>query len=177
LLYEQGKYYHIYNRGCDKGNIFQDTHDYEKLIQIIETSKHDEYVKIIAYSLMPNHYHLLVKQTTSKPVSKWIMYIFNAYVQYYNHRHNRSGTLFEGRAKVREINKDEYLNLVIHYIHSNPKAEIQKNYSSITKLNDNTIIDRDFYIEEFGSFENYFKSFAEYQLDKYEREIIEKDLL
>jgi len=177
MLYEEGKLYHIYNRGCDKNKIFQDSNDYGRLLKIIANSDYKKYVDIIAYALMPNHYHILVKQTSNQPAYKWIKYIFNTYVQYYNHRHNRSGTLFEGRAKVKEIYKSDYLGLITHYIHTNPKTELQKKYSSISSLSCNPIINKEFYLEIFDGLEDYYASFERYQLDKHAKEEAERVLL
>ena len=120
MIYEEGCYYHLYNRGCNKELIFQEERDYQNLLQIISESKIDEYLELYAFSLMPNHYHFLVKQISSKPISDWIRFIFNCYVKQYNIKYNRVGTLFESKVKVKLIDKLRYLGNITHYIHNNP---------------------------------------------------------
>ncbi len=119
-MYSQGNYYHIYNRGCNRLPIFFSDENYRFLIQIFTNtvSKYD--LNIAAYCLMPNHYHLLVKQNSDILISKWLKTVFNGYVQAINKQENRKGTLFEGRANCQEIKTDEQLIHLICYIHNNP---------------------------------------------------------
>ncbi len=155
MKYIEGKYYHLFNRGCNKELIFIDDADYMKLINIIENSEHESYVEIYAFALMPNHYHLLVKQTGSRPLSNWLKWIFNRYSQYFNKRHCRSGTLFEGRVKSRLIDTDDYLLKIIDYIHENPETEKQLQYSSLNYLLNDSFVNENFYIKHFGSVEEF----------------------
>jgi len=71
---------------------------------------------------MPNHYHLLVRQNSEIPISKWLQRIFNGYSQAINKQEQRTGTLFEGRPKHILIDSDKYLLDIIAYIHYNPVA-------------------------------------------------------
>lgn len=75
-MYLQGKYYHVYNRGCNKLSIFFNDDNYRFLIQkFIDTiEKYD--IDIFAYCLMPNHYHLLVRQNSDISISKWLKTVF-----------------------------------------------------------------------------------------------------
>ncbi|RLC51269.1 MAG: transposase [Candidatus Cloacimonadota bacterium] len=119
MIFEENGFYHIFNRGCNKENIFKEESDYRNLINRISQSDYDKYFNIIAYCLMPNHYHFLL-QLKKKSISGWIRYIFNGYVQYFNHKYSRSGTLFEGRMKVKQIKDNDHLIVAIAYIHLNP---------------------------------------------------------
>ena len=102
-------------------------------------------IEIIAYCLMPNHYHFLIKQLSDRPIYLWIKTLFNSYVQALNKQRKRSGTLFEGRAKSKEIEKKEHLFHIMRYIHFNPvKANIVKNpenweFSDYNKSMENNI--------------------------------------
>ncbi len=165
-LYEINKYYHIYNRGCNKEEIFHDRKDYEKLMHCIYNSKINEYLELYAFSLMSNHYHFFVKQISDKPIYKWLQYIFNQYSQYFNNRHGRIGTIFEGSAKYKEINNIEYLGLIAHYVHSNPKDKLQMEFSSLIRLKDKSLINQDFYIQNFGSVKEYLLLFEEFLQNK-----------
>ena len=69
---------------------------------------------------MPNHYHLLVRQNSDTSISKWLKTVFNGYSQAINKQENRKGTIFEGRAKNKEITNEKHLMHLIRYIHCNP---------------------------------------------------------
>jgi REP element-mobilizing transposase RayT len=136
MIYEKGYYYHLYNRGCNKELIFKNENDYKKLIEMISDSELDQYLRLYAFSLMPNHYHFLTYQISDKPLSSWIKYIFNKYAKYFNKKFNRKGTLFESKVKAKGIDKLEYLITLVHYIINNPKNVINKKYSTLANLNE-----------------------------------------
>ncbi|MFP4548549.1 MAG: transposase [Fidelibacterota bacterium] len=163
---EINKYYHIYNRGCNKEKIFHTEEDYEKLMHYILSSDHKDYFSLYAFALMPNHFHFFMKQVSEKPIAKWFQFIFNRYVQYFNRKYNRTGTIFESRIKTKEIGNEDYYNLIAHYIHNNPNNKFQRKYCSISRLDENSLICPDFYIETFGSIENYLKTFEEFEIEK-----------
>jgi putative transposase len=75
---------------------------------------------MIAYCLMPNHYHFLMKQGCEIPISEVIQDVFNAYVKAFNKRFGRTGTLFEERFKAKHVDNDNYLIHLCRYIHRNP---------------------------------------------------------
>lgn len=75
---------------------------------------------MVAYCLMPNHYHFLVRQLSDRALSQWVQMLFNGYSQAINQQLNRKGTLFQNRAKHILIDKDEYLVHLVRYIHYNP---------------------------------------------------------
>jgi REP element-mobilizing transposase RayT len=168
MIFEENSYYHLYNRGCNKNRIFREIRDYQKLLRIIEESKMKDYLQLCAFSLMPNHYHFLVKQISIQPISKWVQYIFNRYVKYFNTKYERRGTLFESKVQVKKIDKTEYFEHVTHYIHSNPDTEFLQPYSSLNYLYDGSFINLNFYLELFGSVEQYFKDLILYQKSKNE---------
>ena len=101
--------YHFFNRGCNKEKIFFNEGNYTYLLKKIKESYRKYGVGILAYCLMPNHYHFLLRQETDRPLSDWIQALFNGYVQAVNKQVGRSGALFEGRAKHVLVDRDEYL--------------------------------------------------------------------
>ncbi len=140
-----GEYYHIYNRGVDKRDVFMDEDDYKRftfLLFICNSDKSIEvrnYIKnggetsvrsntivdIGAYCLMPNHFHLLIREKTENGISKFIQKVSTAYTMYFNQKMDRSGALFQGVFKSKHIDSDEYLKYMFSYIHLNPIKIIQ----------------------------------------------------
>ncbi|NOZ48562.1 MAG: transposase [Chloroflexi bacterium] len=116
----QGGYYHAYNRGANHNLIFFDEGDFLRCLGLIKQNAQRYQITIIAYGLLPNHYHFLLRQDGNLPVSKFIGVTFNSYVQSLNLRLERSGTLFEGRFKHRRVKDEVYLLNLCRYIHANP---------------------------------------------------------
>ena len=105
MKFLKGNFYHIYNRGCNKEPIFFKEENYLYLLRKFKKTYKKYGANIIAYCLMPNHYHILVEQKIEVPLSEWIRSIFIGYTQAINKQQNRKGTLFEGRAKHLLIDK------------------------------------------------------------------------
>lgn len=116
-VFFQGGIYHIYNRGS---RLFISKSDYLLCQNIITSQAKKIHIKILAFCLMPNHYHFLVQQNGDHSVSTWIGKSFNSYVQIFNQKYNRKGPLFESRFKHIEVDKEEYLVTLCRYIHLNP---------------------------------------------------------
>lgn len=113
-------YVHYYNRGVNKVAIFFSSLQYEYLIQTLYRFLPNYRLQLIAYCLMPNHYHILLKHDDHKEGSKYILRVFNTFTQAVNHQVSRVGTLFQGNVKKRFIENNGYLAIVIMYIHLNP---------------------------------------------------------
>lgn len=120
MKYVDDKYYHVYNRGAHKGRLFLNDNHFEYCLRLIKKYQAIYSVSIAAYCLMPNHYHLLVRQNVGGSVSRFIQTLFNAYSQGFNKITSHSGTLFQGRAKKIIVDSDEYAVQLIRYIHLNP---------------------------------------------------------
>ncbi len=122
MKYEDEHYYHIYNRGAHKKEIFFEEENYKFLVRLFEKYLEPYCVTVVAYCLMPNHYHLVVKQNSNSngDIGNFLKTTFNAYTQAINNRFGLSGTLFQGQAKVKHISSDEYCVHLIRYIHLNP---------------------------------------------------------
>lgn len=113
-------YVHYYNRGVIKEAIFFSPENYEYLITKISEFIKNYQVELVAYCLMPNHYHILLKHKDSINGSRFIQRLFNSYTQAVNKKYSRVGTLFQGNVKKRIIEEDDYLIKTIKYIHLNP---------------------------------------------------------
>jgi len=137
--------YHIYNRGTEKRNIFLTERDYERFIallylsnsknpikmeeqrgrtlrELLETERGEPLVDIGAYCLMPNHFHLLLRQREDGGISKFMQKLVTGYTMYFNVKNDRTGTLFQGRYKSKHAGEDRYLKYLMSYIHLNPSA-------------------------------------------------------
>jgi putative transposase len=141
ITFTPGEYYHLYNRGNSKQKIFHDKEDYERFVGLLyacnqknnfksDDLKKDQglfnviadqsLVSVGAYCLMPNHFHLLVRQEEIGDISKYMQKIITAYVMYYNKKYKRTGGLFEGKFKAEHADNDRYLKYLFSYIHLNP---------------------------------------------------------
>ena len=118
--FSKDRYFHVYNRGANRDPIFFSQENYLYCLRLIKKHAITYQITLIAYCLMPNHYHFLLRQDGDIPISKFINVLFNAYVQAVNWQRHRSGTLFEGRFKHKLVDRDEYLIHLCRYIHANP---------------------------------------------------------
>jgi putative transposase len=119
-----GAWYHVMNRGRRAEAIFSDDEDYKMFIEVLKEASVSWNIRISAYCLMPNHYHLLV-QTPEANISRSMRHINGIYTQRYNRRHGCDGQLFRGRYKSLLVSADSYLLQLVRYIHRNPvKAAI-----------------------------------------------------
>ena len=100
VQFEKGCYYHIYNRGANRETIFREDANYLFLLKRLSEQVMKKKISVVAYCLMPNHYHFLLRQDSNAAISELIQAIFNSYSKAFNKKYNRSGTLFEGIPSV-----------------------------------------------------------------------------
>ncbi len=186
MNFEKNNYYHIFNRGCNKDIIFFNEGNYLYLVRKMKKTYKKFGVNIIAYCLIPDHYHFLVQQKSEIPLSDWIKTLFIGYTQAVNIQQKRKGTLFEGRAKHLLIDKDNYLIHLMRYVHYNPvaaglvaKPEDWKysNYPECIGERNGEMYDKEFILESFGSQEEYRKFMTEYEINKEMIKKLEKYLI
>lgn len=143
-----GNYYHVFNRGVAKNNIFESEKDYLRAIKLADYYKHEtpkmcfsrlllfsaldqkkiiaenkalpKIVSLLAYCLMPNHFHFLLKQKKENGIQTFLRIFQNSYVKYFNTVHERVGPLFQGTFRAVPIKNQETLLHVSRYIHLNP---------------------------------------------------------
>ncbi|MBI5198984.1 MAG: transposase [Nitrospirae bacterium] len=115
----QGAVYHITCRGNERKEIFRDNVDRKSFLDILKRSIETYSIKLYAYILMENHFHLL-SETPLGNLNEFMRQFNIIYTGYYNRRHTRVGHLFQGRYKGILVDKDNYLSLVSRYIHLNP---------------------------------------------------------
>ena len=151
--YKENGFYHIYNRGVEKREIFLDEQDYrvflsylklylipkeesvndiknqtnltyedknEKISKIFLLNNFFNKIYLLCYVLMPNHFHLELRQVGKKDIEIFMRSLITKYTMYFNRKYNRVGPLFQGRYKAVLILGDEYLLHLSRYIHLNP---------------------------------------------------------
>ena len=111
--------YHIMLRGINQQQIFEDSEDYEKFLQVLKEYKAISEYKVFAYCLMGNHIHLLL-QERREPIEQIMKRIATRFVYWYNIKYRRVGHLFQDRFKSEPVEDDSYFLTVIRYIHQNP---------------------------------------------------------
>jgi REP-associated tyrosine transposase len=153
-------YYHVYNRGAHQSNVFRNDADYAFLLKYVKREAERCNVTVIAYCLMDNHFHFLLRQNGDVEISKFMQAVFNIYTKAFNTKYGHSGTLFEGPFKAIHVDRNEYLLHLCRYIHRNPlqaglvvKREQwhYSNYSEFVGKRNGALIDREFVETNFGS--------------------------
>ena len=150
-----GETYHAYTRGVEKRIVFEDRKDYQRmqlllylcnsdksvhmqnlftkhkgepLIKMFEEKRSETLVEVIAYTLMPNHIHLLLKEKIEGGISRFMLKLMTAYSMYFNTKNERSGPLFTRPFRSKHVDSDEYLRWLFSYILLNPLDIHQKNW-------------------------------------------------
>jgi putative transposase len=206
-IFVNNEIYHIYNRGADKRRIFMDDSDYFRFIHDLyefnneAPAVHSYYfrssnrssevgprkidtrrkliVEILAFCLMPNHFHLLLRQIVDRGIERFMQKLGGGYTMYFNKKYERSGVLFQGKFKAVLVENDAQLLHLPYYIHSNPLDLIEPHWREhgikdlrkamefltsyrwssfldyIGKKNFPSVISRDFITEIVGSPEEY----------------------
>jgi len=170
-IYAPGYYYHLYNRGAHREPIFHEQDNYFFVLREMKRVSRAYKLTIIAYCLLPNHYHFLVRQDGDAPAGSLPQHVFNSYSKAYNKRYCHSGTLFEGPYRVHLVDSQLYLLHLCRYIHANPVrhglvARIEEwpysNYPEWIGAREGIMVDREFIRDCFGTAEQYRSYVADY---------------
>lgn len=208
----EDRIYHIYNRGVEKRDVFLEDKDYFRFIHdLFEFNDKDSVlnmayyfnrqskevelqyldkerkprkllVEILIFTLMPNHFHLVLKQKKENGIVKFMQKIGTGYTNYFNKKYERVGSLFQGRFKATLISEEAHFIHLPFYIHANPldlfhygsstsivgagkkMEEFLENYrwssflDYIGKKNFPSVTSREFLLEFFGGAEEYKKA-------------------
>ncbi|MEK9185118.1 MAG: transposase [Patescibacteria group bacterium] len=169
------EYYHLYNRGTEKRIIFLDEQDYrhflflmyicnsEKSITLRNVGKFFErertIVDIGVFCLMPNHFHMLVREKIENGISTYMRKLLTGYSMYFNKKYKRTGKLYEGVFKSIYVDKDTYLKYLYSYIHLNPAKLIDKKWKENKNRNATNLLK---YVFSYP-----YSSIQEYQISKF----------
>ncbi|MEX0672673.1 MAG: transposase [Candidatus Paceibacterota bacterium] len=149
-VFAPGEYYHLYSRGAEKVKTYRQESDYRRFKEglylhnteqsvnirdakkalslgltsggsLYETERGESIVDIGAYCLMPNHFHLLVREKVDGGISKFMQKLMTSYTMFINKKYERTGALFGSSFKARHILDDSHLKYLFAYIHLNPR--------------------------------------------------------
>ena len=169
--YIPGHYYHLLNRGAHKVSIFREEDNYHFVLRKTKIYCSSLNLTPIAYCLLPNHYHFLVRQDGEHPAGLLPQRVFNSYSKAYNKRYGHSGTLFEGNYRATAVENEAYLLHLCRYIHANPVIHglvdnladwPYSNYLEWTGEREGTLVDRDFVRGLYPSTSDYREFVAQY---------------
>jgi putative transposase len=174
-----GEFYHVYNRGTEKRDIFMNNHDYERFLSLLYLANSkdkvdlkrqgstlsellsidkSDLVDICAYCLMPNHFHLIIREKEEGGISKFMQKLITAYTMYFNKIRDRSGTLFQGKFKAVHVDTDRYLKYLLAYVHLNPVKLIEPDWKNIGLMNKSRAVK---YLDQYN-----YSSYRDYSGDK-----------
>src|SRR3989344_5764968 len=157
-----GEYYHIYNRGVDKRNVFNSRKDLERFLESIKEFNRIEaigsirnkrknlqtvlkalsgskkpLVSFVVYCLNPNHFHFVLKQLMDGGIAKFMQKLQAGYTYYFNVKYSRTGALFQGTFKSQIMANENYFNKILGYVNKNYKVHyIPKNKSHLVYASD-----------------------------------------
>ena len=165
FLFGNNQYFHLYNRGNNHGKIFFERENYAYFLRLIRNHIPEEKTDVVAYCLMPTHYHVL-GHTKSDDLSRQMQSLLLAYTKAINVRFKRTGSLFQGRFKAKMVTSNEVLLHLTRYIHLNPvavglvsKAEDWEysSYRDYLGIRNGTLPKPDVILDQFHSREDYRK--------------------
>ncbi len=139
IIFQNNQYYHVYNRGVNKADILYHKHDINRFLESLSVfnttesigsiyenrfnnqlgTRGSKLVEIIAFNILDNHYHLILKQLVDGGISKFMNSIGGGYTKHINKKYDRVGSLFQGPFKAEYINSDGYFNYVVTYVNGN----------------------------------------------------------
>lgn len=189
--FRKDHYYHVYNRGNNKEDIFKDSYDYinflkrfkiglgisevptrrpqrgslgstkKQKIRIVSLPENS--FTILAYCLMPNHFHFLIRQNSDLGIDRLMAKICSSYAWYFNQRYDRVGNVFQDHFKAKLINSDRYLTYLSAYIHNNPPSPASYPFSSMQTYSESTsddLCDTSIILKYFGNNRDAYRKFV-----------------
>ncbi len=112
--------YHVVNRGNRRAETFHDAEDYEIFLRLLARARHACPMRVAAYCLMPNHFHLVLWPAGDGDLGRFMHLVTTAHVRRHHMRHGTSGRIWQGRYKSFPIQQDHHLLAVLRYVERNP---------------------------------------------------------
>jgi putative transposase len=111
--------YHVINRGNNRSDVFLSPADYRAFLRLIEQAQERIPLRMLAFCVMPNHFHLVVSQEAAKDVSRWMHWLLTTHVHRHHLKYGTSGRIWQGRFKAFPIEQDGHLLTVMRYVERN----------------------------------------------------------
>lgn len=195
--------YHVFNRGIERRSVFTNRKEYDRASQLLKFYKHkdipirysqllqkpkdvrnkiledlfktEQIVEVLCFCLMPNHFHLMLKQKHEEGIARFISNFTNAYTKYFNTKYERVGPLFQGVFKAVIVENDEQLVHLSQYIHLNPvvssiieskqlETYAYSSYLDYISHSDNDTVNKELVLSMFETVNKY-KQFVVDQID------------
>jgi len=112
--------YHVLNRGNGRSEVFHKDDDYGAFLKLLAQASRRVPMRLLAYCLMPNHFHLVVWTLEDGDLSRWMQWLLTSHVRRYHRHYQSSGHVWQGRFKAFPIEEDEHLLAVMRYVERNP---------------------------------------------------------
>src|SRR3989344_7313100 len=186
-----GEFYHVYNRGVEKRDVFSSLSDLERFLKsivafntiepigsihenafnkkVLRRKANTQLVNIICYCLNPNHYHFIMQQKSDGGISEFMKRLGGGYTKYFNIKYKRSGVLFQGKFKASHIDSNDYLLHVSAYVNLNNRVHrlsgrtAKSSWDEYMGIAKNKICKKEFILSQFKTKQEY-KDFAESSL-------------
>lgn len=181
ITFSLDEFYHLYSRGVDKRLIFLDDQDKKRFVKLLyvcngtkpviyktiqalpldEIEIGERLVAIGAYCLMPNHFHLLIREVSEGGAVKFMSKLLTAYSSYFNKKYDRTGALFGSEFKSTHADNDEYLKYLFAYIHLNPLKLAYPRWKE--DINNIDLEDKGLFLKDyaFSSYPSYIEGIAQ----------------
>ncbi|HEY9582992.1 MAG TPA: transposase [Candidatus Paceibacterota bacterium] len=204
--FANGEFYHVYNRGVDKREIFTDNFDSIRFLQSmiifndqnpigsIYEQNFDTYalkksgkklVEIICYCLNPNHFHFLLEQKTNGGISEFMKRLSGGYTWSFNNKYKRGGALFQGRFKSNHVDSSDYLLHLSAYVNLNDQVHqlggstaklVRSSWDEYLNKGKDAICKKKIIMDQFDSVKDYEKFALDSLLDMNETKREAKEL-
>ena len=115
-----GYCYHVLNRGNARAKVFHKDQDFQAFLDMIAEASLRQPMRILAYCLMPNHFHLVLWPRHDGDISRWVHWLLTTHVRRYQKHYHSSGHVWQGRFKSFPIQEDDHLRVVLRYVERNP---------------------------------------------------------
>jgi putative transposase len=112
--------FHALNRGNGRAAVFHTPDDYEAFVALLAAACGKVPMRVLAYCLMPNHFHLVLWPTGDGDLSRWVQWLLTAHVRRCHRRYGTSGHVWQGRFKAFPIQEDDHLLAALRYVERNP---------------------------------------------------------
>ena len=112
--------YHVLNRGNAGATVFHDDVDYGDFVDLIGQASERLPMRVLAYGLMPDHFHLVLRPHADGDLSRWMQWLLTAHVRRHHSRHRTNGHIWQGRFKAFPTQDDGHLLTVLRYVEHNP---------------------------------------------------------